>query len=51
MRKLLSRGYKSGYGSDADHIYNTGSAVTPILVLTSVQDSDIDLLYAGLDLG
>lgn len=48
MRKLLSRGYKSGSGSDADHNYNIGSAVTLILVLTSVQDSDIDLGISDL---
>ena len=48
MRKLLSRGYKSGYGSDADHNYNIGSAVSQILVLTSVHDSDIDLSISDL---
>ena len=48
MRKLLSRGYKSGSGSDADHNYNIGSVVTPISVLTSVQVSDIDLSISDL---
>lgn len=48
MRKLFSRGYKSGYGSDADHNYNTGSAVTVILALTSIQDSDIDFSISDL---
>lgn len=48
MRKLLSRGYKSGSGSDADHNYNIGSAVGQILVLTSAQDSDIDLSISDL---
>ena len=48
MKKLLSRGYKSGSGSDADHNYNTGSAVTPISVLTSVQVSDIDFYMLDL---
>ena len=46
--KLLSRGHKSGYGSDADHIYNIGSAVSQILALTSVQNSDIDLSISDL---
>ena len=48
MRKLFSRGYKSGSGSDADHNYNIGSAVSQILVLTSVQDSDIDFYMTDL---
>ena len=46
--KLLSRAYKSGSGSDADHNYNIGSAVTLILDLTSVQDSDIDFIMPDL---
>lgn len=48
MKKLLSRGYKSGSGSDADHNYNIGSAVTLILALTSVHDSDIDFYMPDL---
>jgi hypothetical protein len=48
VRKLLSRGYKSGSGSDADHNYNIGSAVSLILGLTSVQDSDIDFYMPDL---
>lgn len=48
MRKLFSRGYKSGSGSDADHNYNTGSTVTRILALTSVHDSDIDFYMPDL---
>ena len=48
MRKLLSRAYKSGSGSDADHNYNIGSAVSQILALTSVQNSDIDLSISDL---
>lgn len=48
MRKLLSRGYKSGSGSDADHNYNIGSAVSQILALTSVHDSDIDFYMPDL---
>ena len=48
LRKLLSRGYKSGSGSDVDHNYNIGSAVSQILVFTSVQDSDIDFSISDL---
>lgn len=48
MRKLLSRTYKNGSGSNADHNYNVGSAVSQILGLTSVQDSDIDLSISDL---
>lgn len=48
MRKLLSRGYKSGSGSDADHNYNIGSAVSKILALASVHDSDIDFSISDL---
>ena len=40
--------YKSGSGSDADHNYNIGSAVSQILVLTSVQDSNIDFSISDL---
>ena len=46
--QLLSRGYKSGSGSDVDHNYNIGSAVSQILVFTSVQDSDIDFSVSDL---
>lgn len=48
MRKLLSRAYKSGSGSDADHNYNIGSAVSQILGLTSVHDSDVDFYMPDL---
>ena len=48
MRKLLSRGYKNGSGSDADHNYNISSAVSQILGLTSVKD--LALIYCMPDL-
>ena len=40
--------YKSGSGSDADHNYNIGSAVSKILALASVHDSDIDFSISDL---